>query len=234
MIGHPEQSAGRLAGRWPVARAPALVGVVALLAAMATAAPAHGFGGRILSPSDGQAIGAGETLAIRWSALAADVDEMELLLSVDGGRSYPLRLTRQLDPRTGSFDWIVPNLPTDRARLRVRYGRQGAENDAEPGGVFRIVGAPLHAAGVRYHAGEWWTGTQVPRSTADLEPHETRVHCPGSDFTPASSSEAGAPEGRFRIPPPLERARTATEREPAPDPVRPQRSSRPLDRPRRE
>lgn len=207
---------------------------MAAFAVVAAAAPAHGFGGKILSPSDGQAIPAGETFVIRWSALATDVEEMELLLSVDGGRSYPLRLTPQLDPRSGSFHWFVPNLPTDRARLRVRYGRRGAENDAEPGGVFRIVGAPLHAAEVRYHGGEWWTGMHAPLSASGLEPHETRVHLPGSGPALTFPAEAGAPEGRPRTPPPVAHVRTAAEREPAREPVRPQLPSGPLDRPPRE
>src|SRR5438046_691846 len=52
---------------------------------------------------------AGEVLELRWSELPARVEEMEILLSVDGGRRYGLRVSPECDPLTGCFRWRVPN-----------------------------------------------------------------------------------------------------------------------------
>jgi hypothetical protein len=59
-------------------------------------------------------------------------DEMELVLSVDGGRSFPVRVTRRIAPTDGGFSWmwLVPALPTAHARLALRAGVD-EEEDAE-------------------------------------------------------------------------------------------------------
>lgn len=212
----------------------ALAVVAALAAAVVVARPALGYGGRVLSPSDGQVVTAGEIAVVRWSALAPDVEELELLLSLDGGRSYSLRLTPQLAPGSGSFHWLVPNLPTEHARIRVRYGRRGAECDAEAGGVFRIVGASLPTSAVRYRAGEWWTGSHAPRDSGGLEPHEDRVHRPDGVRILLEPGDLGSPQGRPRTPVPDQRPREAVEREPSHEGAREARSARPLDLPQRE
>ncbi|MFZ5788650.1 MAG: hypothetical protein ACOY3Y_19610 [Acidobacteriota bacterium] len=212
----------------------AIAVLLGVIAATTAARSAPGYGGKILSPSGGQLVTAGEVVVVCWSALAPDVDEMELMLSLDGGRAYALRLTPQLDPERLSFHWLVPNLPTEHARLRVRYGRHGEENDAEAGGVFGIKGASIPAAVVRYHSGEWWTGAHAPHVAGALEPHENRVHRPGSGLFLADPTDIGAPEGRPRTPCPERSARETVESEPAPEQPCRHHSSRPLDLPRRE
>lgn len=54
--------------------------------------------------------------------------EVELVFSTDGGRSFPLRITRDLSPEAGQYLWRVPTLPTAHARLALRAG-----DDGEPG-----------------------------------------------------------------------------------------------------
>lgn len=49
-------------------------------------------------------------------------EEMELLLSTDGGRTFPIRITRDLSPSTTAVLWRVPSLPTTHARLALRVG----------------------------------------------------------------------------------------------------------------
>jgi hypothetical protein len=48
--------------------------------------------------------------------------ELELYLSVDGGATFPFRITPQLDPRAAFFYWTVPNMPTATAVLDIRFG----------------------------------------------------------------------------------------------------------------
>jgi hypothetical protein len=83
---------------------------------------------------------AGETVALRWAALPAGAEEFEILLSLDDGRSWRVRVTPELDAGNTQYLWRVPDLPAARARLRVRMGTPRAEIACEPSEPFRIVG----------------------------------------------------------------------------------------------
>lgn len=56
---------------------------------------------------------------------------MELVLSLDGGRTFPVRVTRDLSPSTSGLTWRVPALPSPRARLALRVGDSGEPPDEE-------------------------------------------------------------------------------------------------------
>jgi len=94
---------------------------------------------------------AGETIALRWSALPAGAEELEILLSLDDGRTWRVRVSPELDAGGERYVWRVPDLPAARARLRVRFGRRSAEIACEPTAPFRIVG---DAAGIRDRTGD--------------------------------------------------------------------------------
>ncbi|MBI5710425.1 MAG: hypothetical protein HZC42_09010 [Candidatus Eisenbacteria bacterium] len=107
----------------------------------------------------GAELRAGQLVELRWSALPRDAEEMEILLSVDGGRHFAVRISPELDPREGRFLWRVPNLPAASARLVIRIGRGPAEVATEPTAPFRILGdatAPRDLDQV--HEGPWWSG----------------------------------------------------------------------------
>ena len=55
---------------------------------------------------------------------------MELVLSLDGGRSFPLRVTREVSPAEDSVLWRVPRLPSEHARIALRAGR-GEKRESE-------------------------------------------------------------------------------------------------------
>jgi hypothetical protein len=82
---------------------------------------------------------AGESFEIRWSAADPAVDELEILLSIDGGRHFPLRISPELDARAGRYVWRVPNLSSAEARLRLRYHRGGREIDGAASAPFTLV-----------------------------------------------------------------------------------------------
>jgi len=96
-------------------------------------------------PAAGDVAASGVLHEARWSAPCGadtDADEMELLLSLDGGHTFPIRLTAELAPCTTHFRWRVPNVSTERARLAVRQGREGraeAEEIAILSPEFRIT-----------------------------------------------------------------------------------------------
>ena len=122
---------------------------------------------------------------------------MELLLSLDGGLSFPVQLTPQLDPLLGSLDWLVPNLVVPHASLRMRVGVGREEIESTPSGVFAIestAGGPV--TGLRYDFGQWWvqeSGWQEPGRHPDPTAGPPVPRC----FDGASE---GAPESDERRP----------------------------------
>ena len=70
----------------------------------------------------------GQVVRVEWAAEFPDVDltmcEMELLLSLDGGRTFAY-VTEQRDPRVQYFNWTVPKTPTRAAVLDIRFGCLG-------------------------------------------------------------------------------------------------------------
>ena len=48
--------------------------------------------------------------------------EMEVWLSVDGGRTFPMWISPWLNAKAQSFDWTVPNMPTNAAVMDIRFG----------------------------------------------------------------------------------------------------------------
>jgi hypothetical protein len=124
---------------------------------------------RVLEVEAGTVLRAGQTTALRFPGTPYEADEMELVLSVDGGASFPIRVTRRLSPSARGFSWRVPNLPIARARIALRVGsKRSGEVIREMSGELRIVPdvhSPLEP--VRASQGEWWTG---PPHALDVVP----------------------------------------------------------------
>jgi len=150
-----------------------LVAALALLL-LASAASA-GAAERFASPLNRAVLRSGDTIRVAWDldSTGGRFEEMELLLSLDGGRSFPLRLTRDLNPRTLALDWRVPALPASHARLALRAGDDGEPGDeaillvSDEFSIAADPDSPLESTlAVR---GEWRTreasdsgGTQAP------------------------------------------------------------------------
>jgi hypothetical protein len=112
---------------------------------------------RFSQPAQGFSLHEGDVIEIRWSGVPKDAKEIELLLSVDGGRQFSLRLTDELDSSSRSFLWRVPGLSTDTASLAIRMGADGEEVLSASGPLFRLSRGPS-TPGVllRWKAGEIW------------------------------------------------------------------------------
>src|SRR2546427_7419596 len=98
------------------------------IAALAQARPAE-----LLEPVRGARLQPGAIVRVSWTLGASarrEFDEMELVLSLDGGRSFPLRVTREVSPAEDSVLWRVPRLPSEHARIALRAGR-GEKREAE-------------------------------------------------------------------------------------------------------
>jgi hypothetical protein len=137
--------------------------LLVVLALAAVARPVAAGPARIVTPAGGETFDAGQVVEVRWEGLPADVDEMELLLDVDEHAAWRLRLTPQLAATSDGYLWRVPNLPGNRATLRLRWGRDGVETEGEPSAPFALrVDRDEPVEGLRFHAGEWWIADGEP------------------------------------------------------------------------
>src|SRR5215469_13939701 len=86
----------------------------------------NGFSAKLISPRLGQVLYPGEQFRIEWQSSLpktnAHLCEMELRLSLDGGRTFSTWITTEIPPNTTYFDWTVPNTPTNAAVLDVNFG----------------------------------------------------------------------------------------------------------------
>jgi len=163
--------------------------------------------GRFLEPAAGGRLEPGSIVRVAWSLGAAPVfDEMELVLSLDGGQSFPLRVTGDLSVAAKSLLWRVPRLPTAHARLALRTGtgeREQTETVRLIGEEFTILdGTDDPPEELRRVRGEWRT-QEAAGGAADLPepsfsggseelgavfPSERAADAPGS---PASAPDRG-------------------------------------------
>jgi hypothetical protein len=146
---------------------------------------------------------AGQRLEIRWAGLPETVQEVELELSLDGGRW--VRISPELEAREARYHWRVPAVTSARARLRLRAGGRDAGGDFEreltTSAEFRIESrepvAALHGSGL-----EWWRvgeraaacGWERTRAAATLsEERSAGMAEPDS----RSQAHAHAPSGAY-------------------------------------
>lgn len=125
-----------------------LLMVMLALAALvpARAGAASGPAARLVAPGDGAVLAAGSLAAIEWEPgdgfgeLRAE--EWEAFLSLDGGASYPIRLTPHLDASVRRTLVLVPRFPTPSARLLLRFGDERREVEVETPARFAITDGP--------------------------------------------------------------------------------------------
>lgn len=147
-----------------------------------TAAPRPAFPEPQLQVATSGMVQAGDWVEIELDADLEDVHEFEIMVSFDGGRSYPLQITRELDPRTRRFYWQVPDVECTELRMRLRYERDGHENEAEASTALAVASrddAPATARQIPQAVG---TG-ESPRPARRGEPR------PGGATSPGEESE---------------------------------------------
>jgi hypothetical protein len=73
-------------------------------------------------------VAAGAVAEARWTVPCAEArgtDEIELVLSLDGGLTFPIRISPEMSRCASGYRWRVPALPTTHARLALRMGSKG-------------------------------------------------------------------------------------------------------------
>jgi hypothetical protein len=103
--------------------------MIAFAAAPIASAADGPFDVRLIEPFEHTQVAAGSTVSMAWDAanVPASVEEWEAFLSIDAGRTYPLRLTPHLDASIHRFHWKVPNLPGVEVSILLRFGNEHEE-----------------------------------------------------------------------------------------------------------
>jgi len=107
------------------------------------------YSAHLISPRAGQVFYPGQQIRIEWKDTLPSVQyfsgrEMEVWLSLDGGRTFPMCVTPILNPKTTYFDWTVPNTPTNAAVLNIHFGCEGFYPESySPQAASTFVIAPL-------------------------------------------------------------------------------------------
>lgn len=107
-----------------------------------TSVPVH-----LLAPWSGATLAAGSTAELEWVpgerfAELQRVQEWEAFLSLDGGATYPVRITPHLDQDLRRIHFQVPPVPARDARILLRFGNETRETAVELPGRFAIVASP--------------------------------------------------------------------------------------------
>jgi hypothetical protein len=162
------------------ARRGAWLGLLALLASFCSLPVLGETRPTLLSPSAGESLAPGSIVEVRWASLCGldspsslgNLDEAELVLSLDGGVTFPIRVSQELSPCDTRFLWRVPVLSTGRARLGIRMGREGlgaTESIAIVSAEFRILPDLDGRVQALYRrAAEWWTPEPAILTAEDL------------------------------------------------------------------
>jgi hypothetical protein len=84
------------------------------------------YSARLISPTVGQVLHPGQQIRVEWKSTLPNIYfgacEMEVWLSVDGGRTFTTWISPWLNGKANYFDWTVPNLPTNAAVMDIRFG----------------------------------------------------------------------------------------------------------------
>jgi hypothetical protein len=121
--------------------------IISFLLAIASVAGARAADGafdvHLIEPAEHIDLLAGSTVSIAWEATStpANVEEWEAFLSINGGQTYPIRLTPHLDLTIQRFTWIVPFLPGAEASFLLRFGDEHDEQQFAFPARMRIKGS---------------------------------------------------------------------------------------------
>jgi hypothetical protein len=102
---------------------------------------------RLVAPQAGATLAGGSTVELEWAPLARSgqmpgAEEWEAFLSLDGGATYPVRITPHLDQDLRRIRWRVPPIPTADARILLRFGDERRETAVELPARFAIAASP--------------------------------------------------------------------------------------------
>jgi hypothetical protein len=167
-----------------------------------------------LSPGRGEALSPGSVVEVRWGSLcgsegARAFHEAELILSLDGGLTFPVRVSHELSTCETRTLWRVPVLPTGNARLAVRVGSEwsrASEKIVAVSAEFRILpDLDGRVQQLLRRAAEWWTPEPAVLTAEDLlsttiAPDGARLVEPQAEDSLEDPSPPAGPAARHAVP----------------------------------
>ncbi len=98
----------------------------------------------ITTQNDGASYEPGSLQPMQWLTDGPEAPTIaDILLSTDGGQTFPIIVAQNLAARPGSYNWEVPNIATDQGVLRVLVrDTQGRESFDDTDLPFTITGTP--------------------------------------------------------------------------------------------
>lgn len=91
-----------------------------------TSDAARGYSAQLISPTAGEVLYSGQKIRVEWRSILPPINlgacEMEVWLSLDGGHTFTMLISPWMDPKAQYFYWTVPNTPTSKAVLDIRFG----------------------------------------------------------------------------------------------------------------
>jgi hypothetical protein len=172
-------------------------GTLAFLACGAAAVAETGE--RFSPPSHGALLVPDTTVPVAWSTPCfPNADEAELVLSLNDGMTFEIRVSGPLAACAADFRWRVPGLSSDSARLAVRKGRKGrpeSERIVLVSERFTILptGTPPSSRLMR-GAIEWWTDQALFDLSAEDWLAQTMGKVPAYRADPAAEAETDDPD----------------------------------------
>jgi hypothetical protein len=118
-----------------------------------TSSAANGYSAHLISPTAGQVVYVGQRIRVEWTHVLPSINlgacEMEVWLSLDGGRTFTMLISPWMDPKAEYFYWTVPNTPTNAAVLDIRFGCEPGYPESfapQPASMFTIAqsGVPTY------------------------------------------------------------------------------------------
>ncbi len=185
-----------------------LIPILLALCALFPASPARADARLVTSSST---VRTGDRVLIEWSGLPASSEEVELELSLDGGRW--VRISPELEAREGRFAWRVPAGVSGQGELRLRAGEAHDERVVAVVAIRFTASAEPPAARLDATS-DWWNLSAD--SHAPLTDDFAGSH---SAFAPLTLPDVIAPATDGRGVAPAQRARfEAARRAPAEPP----------------
>jgi hypothetical protein len=131
-----------------------------------------------------------EWIELRWTRTEA-VTELEILLSLDGGRHFDVCISPQLDPGRCGFRWQVPQNAAGDLRMRIRFNRDGREIEGAPTAPLKVTAnGPDPPQPLGLPLGPGGAGTREPRPAGE------RSEAPGNRASAGAVSPRGASDPR--------------------------------------
>ena len=167
--------------------------------------------------ADASCVRGGDVVGVRWRDPGDQVEELEILVSLDDGRSFGMRVSPDLDGDERRFAWRVPNLASRDARLRIRVRVRGHELDGPIGARFAIESDRTRPR-QRWpflDRGWWDEGTRLPEERLAADPRGAvltststlpLLHPPNQPSLPSDTERALPRDFRDSSAPPLANA----------------------------